>query len=219
MELAFTNRPDLIQARLDLKNKLIDIDFRENQIKPDLSLEAGYGQAGLDQDRYDQGTGELLYNASLGEALKGMVDGDLMDWHVGATFSMPLRNRTAKANFAAAKLEKTRAELSLQRLEQDVIVEVRFAIRTLLSSAEQVAASKISVRLAEEKLAAEGKKFENGLSTSYNVVLMQEDLVQQQAGYARALLDFKKAEYGLEAAKGTLLEYLGVEMASTTEDE
>jgi outer membrane protein len=213
VEEAFANRPDLSQARLGLKNWQIDIEFRDNQIKPELNLEAGYGHAGLDQDRFDQETGELVNNASLSNALQGMVDGDLMDWHVGATFSMPLRNRTAKANYAAAKLEKTRAELSLRRLEQQVVVEVRFAIRTLLTSSEQVEASRISVRLAEEKLAAEEKKFENGLSTSYNVLLMQEDLVEQQFEYGRALLDFKKAGYGLEAAKGTLLDYVGVELA------
>ncbi len=68
-------------------------------------------------------------------------------------------------------------------------------------------------------LEAEEKKFENGLSTSYNVLLMQEDLVEQQFEYGRALLDFKKAEYGLEAAKGTLLEYVGVELAPGPGDE
>jgi len=212
IEEAMANRPDLVQARLDLKNKLIEIDFRQNQVKPDLSLEAGYGQAGLNQDQFDPVTGERTGTASLGDALKGMFDGDLADWYVGATFSMPLRNRTAKANHAAAKLEKTQAELSMQRLEQQVVVDVRTAIRILIGSAEQVSASKISVRLAEEKLAAEEKKFENGLSTSYNVLLMQEDLVEQQNEYARSLLDFKKAEYGLEAAKGTLLSFVGVEM-------
>jgi outer membrane protein TolC len=212
LDEAMSKRPDLIQARLDLKNKQIEIDFRQNQVKPDLSLEAGYGHSGLNQDRFDPITGERVDSASLGEALKGMLNGDLADWYVGATFSMPLRNRTSKANHAAAKLEKTKAELSLRRLEQQVVVDVRSAIRSLVSSSEQVAASRISVRLAEEKLAAEQKKFENGLSTSYNVLLMQGDLVEQQNEYGRALLEFKKAEYGLEAAKGTLLEFVGVEM-------
>jgi len=219
IDKAFAHRPDLTQARLDMKNKQIEIDFRQNQVKPDLSLEAGYGHAGLNQDQFDPVTGERVGTASLSDALKGMVDGDLMDWYVGATLTLPIRNRTSKANHAAAKLEKTKAELSLRRLEQQVVVEVRTAIRTLASSAEQVAASRISVRLAEEKLAAEEKKFENGLSTSYNVLLMQGDLVEQQNEYGRSLLDFKKAEYGLEAAKGTLLDYIGVEMAGGTGDE
>lgn len=219
LDEAFAHRPDLTQARLDMKNKQIEIDFRQNQVKPDLSLEAGYGHAGLNQDQFDPVTGERVGTASLGDALKGMVDGDLMDWYVGATLTVPIRNRTAKANHAAAKLEKTKAELSLRRLEQQVVVEVRTAIRTLVSSAEQVTASRKSVQLAEEKLAAEEKKFENGLSTSYNVLLMQEDLVEQQSEYGRSLLDFKKAEYGLEAAKGTLLDYIGVEMAEGTGGE
>jgi len=219
LDLALANRPDLTQARLDLKNKQLEIDFRHNQIRPDLSLEAGYGHSGLNQDQVDPITGERITSASLGDALKGMVDGDLSDWYVGATYTMAIRNRTAKANHAAAKLEKTKTELSLHRLEQQVVVEVRTAIRTLVSSSEQVTAARKSVQLAQEKLAAEEKKFENGLSTSYNVLLMQEDLVEQQNELGRALLDFKKAEYGLEAAKGTLLEFVGVDLASIATNE
>jgi len=95
IDKAFAHRPDLTQARLDMKNKQIEIDFRQNQVKPDLSLEAGYGHAGLNQDQFDPVTGERVGTASLGDALKGMVDGDLMDWYVGATLTLPIRNRTS----------------------------------------------------------------------------------------------------------------------------
>ena len=61
-------------------------------------------------------------------------------------------------------------------------------------------------KLAEEKLSAEEKKFEVGLSTSFNVLEFQEDLAEQQSNEIKAIIDYKKSKNRLRQAKAQTLE-------------
>ena len=56
-------------------------------------------------------------------------------------------------------------------------------------------------KLAEEKLSAEEKKFEVGLSTSFNVLEFQEDLAEEQSNEIRTIIDYKKSRNRLRQVK------------------
>jgi len=62
------------------------------------------------------------------------------------------------------------------------------------------------VRLQREKLEAEEKKFQNGLSTSFQVLSYQNDLARAETTLLSAWLDFVKASAGLDQAVGVYLE-------------
>ena len=94
--------------------------------------------------------------------------------------------------------------------EQNIRVEIRRAARSVESGTKRVAAARASVTLQRKKLEAEQRKFENGMSTSFNVLEFQEDLATAELSAVRAVLDYAKALVALERAKGVLLESRGL---------
>lgn len=62
------------------------------------------------------------------------------------------------------------------------------------------------MRLQREKLSAEQKKFENGMSTSFQVLQFQTDLTTAEARENLAIVDYNKSQAELQRVQGTLLE-------------
>ena len=125
---------------------------------------------------------------------------------------MPIGNRQAKASYARAKISTHQAGTELQNLEQTIRVEVRRAARAVESGVKRVQAAKVNTVLQQKKLDAEQKKFENGMSTSFEVLTFQRDLANAELSEVRALLDYVKSLTALEKAKGTLLEARGLSL-------
>ena len=74
----------------------------------------------------------------------------------------------------------------------------------------------MSTILQRKTLEAEQKKFENGMSTSFEVLRIQTDLSNAQVAEIRANLDYVKALADLERAQGTLLEARGLTLDAST---
>ena len=90
-------------------------------------------------------------------------------------------------------------------LEKEIILEVREAIRQLKTDVKRVQASGVAKKLAEKKLKAEEKKFEVGLSTSFNVLEFQEDLAEVQSKEIKAIVDYNKSRVRFHQVTATTL--------------
>jgi len=60
-------------------------------------------------------------------------------------------------------------------------------------------------------VAAEEKRLELGLTSSYQVLDMQDDLTAAQSQEVQAVIALEKAFVDLRLAEGSLLEFLGIE--------
>ena len=69
------------------------------------------------------------------------------------------------------------------------------------------------MRLAEKNLDAERRKFENGLSTSYQILLVQEDLTAARSRQVSAIASYRRALVEYQRSIGQLLEQAGVRVA------
>ena len=78
---------------------------------------------------------------------------------------------------------------------------------------KRVQATRVARKLAEEKLSAEEKKFEVGLSTSFNVIEFQEDLAEEQSKEIKAIIDYNKSRIKLRQAMATTLEQHNITLA------
>jgi outer membrane protein TolC len=96
--------------------------------------------------------------------------------------------------------------LRIKNLEENVIAEVRAAVRDVLTSAQRVQATRAASRLAEKQLEAEEKKLQVGLSTVFITLQFQDDLAVERSNEISALTDYLKALVRLEEVKGTLLQ-------------
>ncbi len=197
VKMALSNRPDYLAKKKDLENKNILVKYQENQIYPSVDLVGSLGINGLSGEAttITSGTfqGTSAYGGSYGNSLTDALSTNYYDWEFGVKFSYPLGNRSAKSKLSASRLEKAQLILGIKDLEKKIILEVRESARQLKTDSKRIKAATVAKKLAEEKLKAEEKKFEVGLSTSFNVLKFQEDLAEAQSNEIKTIIDYKQS--------------------------
>jgi outer membrane protein TolC len=96
------------------------------------------------------------------------------------------------------------AELELKKAEQAVLVQVADWANRVESRLPSVFDSPAR-GFAELALVSEQRKLQNGLSTSFFVLQLQETLTQAQSSELRALADYNKALAQLAFSEGSTL--------------
>ena len=210
IDTALAERPELSNQRL--RNDVLDLESRffRNQMRPRLDLTARYGYNGIGGDFRDEETGEITpggFSDAVDQLSERLFDG----WRVDLVFGYPLQNRTARARKAIADLDLEQGRNELSELEETIIVEVRSAVRGVRTAAQQIESTRASRGLAERNLDAERKRYENGLSTSFQVLEIQEDLTAARSREVAAIASYRRALAEYWRATGRLLEAEGVE--------
>ena len=220
IKIALSNRPDYLGKKKDLENKDILVKYQENQLYPSVDLVGSLGVNGLSGEAVTitSGTfqGTSAFGGSYGNSLTDALSTDYYDWEVGIKFSYPLGNRSAKSKLSASRLEKAKLILDIKDLEKKIILEARESVRQLQTDTKRIQAATVAKKLAEEKLKAEEKKFEVGLSTSFNVLEFQEDLAEAQSNEIKTIIDYKQSRIRFRKSIASTLNYHNVKL--TTEE-
>jgi HAE1 family hydrophobic/amphiphilic exporter-1 len=147
-----------------------------------------------------------------GQSLANLFKNDFRSWRVGLNINLPLRNRTAEANFGRALAEGKQIEAQRQKAEQLVEVEVRNALQAVETARKRVDAAKNSRANAELQYQSEQRKFDAGQSTNFFVLDRQNALSSARGRELRALTDYTKAVAELQRALSTTLSSNNVEV-------
>ena len=191
-----TERPDLIQYRLNMLQDGIQLKYLRNQLFPELDLIGTYGWNGAG----------VLYNGSLNQIGKGNAP----YYSYGAQLSMPLANQSARNNYKAGKVTLQQAVLQLKQFEQTVLVAIDNAVKTAQTDYESVEATKQARVYAEAALDAEQKTYAVGKATTFEVLQYQSSLTTARGQEIRALANYEEALASLAAAEGSTLDRLGI---------
>ena len=193
LTLALANRPELKTAEGTLRNQDISSRYTRNGLLPSVSVFALYAGAGLTGDTPRLSNG-------LGASLRQTFDADYPEYAAGVSAAIPLRNRSAQADNLRARLEEQQLKVEEQQTRQQIDLEVRQAVIGLIQGKAQVDAAHEALRLAERTAEAEREKLQLGVSTAYDVILRERDLVAARqsdvaaaAAYARALVEYDRA--------------------------
>ncbi|MBI5679206.1 MAG: TolC family protein, partial [Planctomycetes bacterium] len=111
-----------------------------------------------------------------------------------------------------SKLKKQQASLNVKRKELDIVVEVREAVRQVMTNIERVNATRKARELAQKRLEVEEKKYSVGRSTSLEILRAQEDLATAEGNEAKAIIDYEISSGNLEKAKGTILDAYDIKL-------
>ena len=218
MKMALANRPDYLGKKKDLENKDILVKYQENQIYPSVDLVGSMGLNGLSGEAITitSGTfqGTSAFGGSYGNSLTDSLSTNYYDWEIGVKFSYPLGNRAAKSKLSTSRLEKAQLILDIKDLEREIILDIREAVRQLKTDSKRIKAATVAKQLAEEKLKAEEKKFEVGLSTSFNVLEFQEDLAEAQSNEIKTILDYKQSRIRFRRSTASTLKYHDVTLSA-----
>ena len=213
---AFKYRPDYNQAKMDIEARNIMVKYTKNQVLPRVDLFGTIGTMGLggrgNPDAIDFGGGgnggkdASSFSTHWDDVADHMASGDFYNYTIGIKIEFPLGNRYAKSQYSRAKVEALRAATYLKDLENIIINEMRGAVRQVETNLEMIEAARASLKLADEKLKAEEKKYEVGLSTTHDLLEFQEDLARAESREARTLAEYEKSLVNLARVKGLLLE-------------
>ncbi|MFQ5721461.1 MAG: TolC family protein [Candidatus Aminicenantales bacterium] len=221
LTIAMANRPDLQAARIDLKNKEINLSYAKNQLFPDLSLNASYWSPGIGGDRVLYLNNNPLSGIIVGtipggvsDALKDALGFKYKNWTIGLTLSLPLNSFLSRAAYAQARVSLDQALLQLKNQEQQVYLEIKNALRNVQTNYQRVEARRVARELAEKKLEAEQEKLRVGLSTNYFVLQYQRDLANAQTMELKAIIDYNLSLARLNRALGITLKDKNISISS-----
>ena len=193
---AAANRPDLQSLRISVDSQNIKVKVAKNATLPQLDLQAQLSFYGLD--------------SGIGNAYSEVFNGEYISHLIGLSFEQPLDNRFAKAGYRSSRLQRVAAITTYNKAIQQVILEVKVAMRKVATNAALVSANK-SFRIAQAEnlraLLVEEDTLSGLTPTFLNLKL------QTQAGLANARIaeftsavNFNSALASLYLASGTTLE-------------
>jgi outer membrane protein TolC len=189
---AISRRASVRQAELSVENDRVAQEYTRKNLQPVLSIYAQLNAYGL-----ARGTPS---------SVRQLVEASYPEYSVGVTWSLPVFNRAAGADYTRAQLETRQAEASLQRTRQQVATQVRTGSTGLVNAGAAAVAAARAVEASRTAYEGEQQREQFGTSTPYRVSLALRDLTNARAADAQARANIAKALIAYEAANGTLLE-------------
>jgi HAE1 family hydrophobic/amphiphilic exporter-1 len=203
---ALGQRTDLQRTRKQIENNETALALAKNASLPDLRLQATYLTGGL-------GGTELLRTGgfpgtvvgqqftAFGDVLRQLFAANYPTWTVGFTLSYPLGRSADQSTLVRSGLERDQSVARLRSSELKVVREVRQAAMQLDQNRQRIETTRLGRELSEQRLDAEQKRFEVGMSTNFNVIQAQRDLAVARNAELQAQLDYQLALVAYETVQ------------------
>jgi outer membrane protein len=196
LRIAFEQRPELHSNLLQLAQAKVDANYYRSLTKPSLGLNVEYGY---------RGTGLQFDNA-----LSQVSGLDFRSWSASLQFKYPIQNRAARAQSAISNLDVDRFAELYEQEKKVVETEVRRAARGLDTAIKAIDAARIAREFQDKNLDAEKKRYENGMSTAFQITQIQDQLTQARSQEVTATVNYRTALAEYYRSIGRLLDQEGV---------
>jgi outer membrane protein TolC len=189
-KLARDNGPNLAVAQATIDQyKLAALKARRNTL-PELNINGG-----------------LAYNsyaATAGQSVTGSWPG--YNWNAGVTVSIPWEMRANRALYRQALAGVRSQEVAYDQADQNLVVQVRAAIRGVQTSVASVRSSAENTKFAEKSYELQKAEFDAGLATSYLVLQAQNTLETARVSELQAKVNLLSAIADLRFLEGSSLQ-------------
>ena len=142
----------------------------------------------------------------LPNSLTNLAQQDYPTYRVGVRVELPLRNRTAQANYGRSLAEGRRIQNQRAQQEQVIEADVRNAVQTLRSAESRLSSAAATRRSAELQYESEQRQFRAGTTTIFLVLQRQNELLAARGRELQAQTDLNKAIAEFQRATGNTLE-------------
>ena len=211
LQQALTRRPEFDAARAALANDETRIRLAHNHLLPELDVTGLYASNGLGGTQFNS-TGQTATNSSLGQ----LFGFNYPTYGAQLSLSLPLKNRSAKAELGSALVSRRGNLYSERQLREQVTLDVGNAVHQLEQAKLSIAAGKEAVDLAQKSMAAEQRKYELGQGTIFLVLEAQTELAAAKQSLLQAEVGYQLAVASVDHATGGLLEPYHVQIAELT---
>jgi len=206
---ALDNRTDIQQFKKQMANTDVSVKLAQNQRLPDVNLQGRYGVTGVgglrNQYNVDPDTNlQTLTGTSavgFGSVLRDVFGNDFRSWSVALNVSYPLGQSVADAALAQSKLQQRQETVNLTELELGITNQVRDAARRVSTNLKRVEATTKAREFAQKRLDAENKRFNVGLSTTFELTQAQRDLSRARSSELSAIIDYNQSLVDFEAVQ------------------
>ncbi len=193
-------RPELRQAQLTNDIRRVNYLYARNQVLPQLDLNLNYrAGTGRKLSSFDPLGNPIFTTPSYSEGLQQIGNFSFPSWSVGVNVGVPILNIGARAEKKRAELDLEASRVDQAQTAQSVMVAVRSAARDVDTATRTIVASRTAREAAEQNLEAERRRYENGMTTNFQVLTIQQQLsdarvreLQAQVGYAEALANYHR---------------------------
>lgn len=180
-ELAFTNQPEYLKAQLDIERTKLGLLQAENNRLWDLNFNTSY-------------------DYTLSESHKS-------DVRVGLALSRQLDDLTVERDFQRSRINKLQAENTLEEQQESLRLQLKDRIRDVQLSFSQVELAQKATKLSERQLEIAREKQRLGREiTVFELIRLQDDLVQARNIELNATINYLNALTRLDQTLGTTLE-------------
>lgn len=232
---ALQHRAELVETRIDLNSRDINVRAVRNSMLPTLNAYAYYGGSGVGGavnpavPTCSATSGNFCFNpakapppfqsstnVSYGTTLNQLVTSTAPDKGVGLSLNIPIRNRLAQSNQVRAELEYRQAQTRQLQLENQVRIEVRNAQFDVKQNRSAVQSAQSAVDLARQTLDADQQKLKVGLTTQTAILQDASTLTTNESNLVSAKAAYEKSRIELDRATGLLLDHAGINIADAT---
>jgi len=217
---ALTLRPEVRENQLTTATRRIEYLYARNQVRPRVDASATIGAAGLAGTALatDPITGQPtgLRSTAYPRAIRQIIAGDFPSWSVGVSVAVPILNIGARAEAKRAQLDFEQSKATEDQTRQNIQVDVRKAVRDIDTAAKEIGASRTAREAAEQNVDAERKRYENGMTTNFNVLQIQQQLSDARVRELQALVGYNKAVANYHRAVGDLLDVRSIKVEDDT---
>jgi len=211
LDEAHKNRPELRRLNLQKEINIVDLEYFKNQTKPQIDLTGTVAATGLAGSPCSPVTNPVCSPpptnlvGGYGKDLSNLFSLNTRNITAGVAISFPLRNRTAEANLAGARIQREQLEASYRSQDQVIEMDVRNAAQAVDTAQRRLRASRTARESAEAQLAGEEKLYEVGRSTTFLLLERQNALTAARTNELQAQTDYNKALADLQRATGSTL--------------
>jgi len=218
IQAALANRPELEQTRINLASKQLLLKGDRNGLLPSLNAFAEFTNNGL------AGTFNPLYNGSgvpdpyfvggYGSLVSQIFRRNFPNYSAGFSLNIPIRNRTAQADYVTDALQLRQTELQLRRAVNQVSVEVKNDVIGLQQARARYETAVNTRKLDEQNLEAEQNRFKFGAVADATLVIQaQNQLATDQTAELQSMANYTHARIAFDQAIGRTLEVNHVSLA------
>ena len=188
--VAMENNAELHLARVrEESSEMARLDAKHRRL-PQLDFNARYSLVG--------------YEATTEEAVEELWGGDLPEWSMGGSFSMPLLGRSERGQFLQRSAEASKARSERMNVERQIRSSIRTQVRAVEAASVQVKLAIANLTFAEQTLTAERALREAGRVIQKDLLESMATVDDARTQVEQARGDYQLALIELERLKGTL---------------
>jgi outer membrane protein TolC len=212
---ALEKRPEILQAFLQLKSGAVREKMSRNEVLPVLNLLMRGYVAGLERER------------NWGGALDNQFSTGGPGATVGLRFEFPVENNEALAKLERRKIEMRQLFQQLRTTTETVLLEIKVSVREVGTAQRDLAAKYQSLVASREDVDEMVRRKdvmllggENNTNSYLEFLLEAQDrqaLAEER--FLNALATYNVALVSLERAKGNLLNYEGITIERSRDEE